>query len=85
MTNDKSILISGETGIAYARMAAIKGRLKLESVGLKFRGPSTRGMLAAEFSLKPRDSFEKYISNCEAEMARLLKLREDEVANEHAE
>lgn len=59
--------------IAYVRLASIKGRLKLMRKGLTFRGPAIRPILAEEFGLKPRDSFELYIAEAERRMTVLLE------------
>lgn len=59
-------------GISYARFVSLKGRLKLEAKGLKFRGGATRPRLATEFGLNPRDSYDAYISHCETQMTILL-------------
>lgn len=79
-TNNETICLSGPDQVAYARLAVIKGRLKLESKGLKFRGASTRGQLAVEFGLKPRDGYDKYIAYCEKKMAEALAKRQAEMA-----
>lgn len=62
-------------GVAYARLASIKGRLKLESKGLRFRGPSTRGIIADEFGLTPRTTYAKFIEVIQAKMDGMLAAR----------
>jgi len=63
-------------GISYFRFASVKGMLNLESKGLYGRGGALRPRLAAEFGLKPRDSYAKYIAYCEAQLAILLAKKE---------
>jgi hypothetical protein len=59
--------------MAYYRLAVIKGRLKLEANGLRGRGGAMRPRMAAEFGLKPRDTFEAFIAVAERRMAALLE------------
>ncbi len=58
--------------VSYARFASLKGRLKLESKGLKFSGGATRPKLASEFNLSPRAPYQEYIDYCQAQMDKLL-------------
>ena len=72
MAQEGAITITGEDGISYARLAAMKGRIKMEAAGLKFRGGSTRTHVAAELGLKPRDKHEKFIAEIQKRMNELL-------------
>jgi hypothetical protein len=56
--------------IRYFRLASVKGMLKLESKGLKGRGGALRPRLA-EFGLKPRDGYVKYITYIEKELEKV--------------
>jgi hypothetical protein len=69
---ERATAFSTPDEISYFRFASIKQRLKLESVGLKFRGGSTRSLVAKEFGLKPRAPFAEYIAYCESQMAILI-------------
>jgi len=41
--------------VDYARLAALRGRLKLEILGIKFRGSPTSTILRREFKWPTRD------------------------------
>lgn len=69
---DQGFVADTPDSVAYFRFAALKGRLKLESKGLGFRGGATRPQLAKEFGLKPRAPYEEYIAYCESQMALLI-------------
>ena len=74
MTIDKQNLsFTTSDEIEYVRLASIKGRIKLESKGLKFRGGSTRSAMALEFNLTPRASHQKFIDAIQLKMDALLK------------
>jgi hypothetical protein len=64
MSNKETVVLSTPTEINFGRFSVLKGKLKLESKGLKTHGPALRGQLAQEFGLKPRDSYDKYIQYC---------------------
>lgn len=68
-------VISAPEGIQYARLASIKGRIKLEKVGMKFKGGSTRARVAEEFGLKPRAPHDEFIRVIEARMQEILNNR----------
>lgn len=59
-------------GIEYVRLAALKGRITLESKGLKFSGGSTRAKIAKELGLKPRDKHELFIAELRRRMDNLV-------------
>lgn len=61
--------VNTPAGIAYARLLSLRGMLRLEKIGLKSRGGALRPRIAAEFGLKPRDSYELFISTIEAKLA----------------
>lgn len=66
--------------MAYIRLAQLKGILSLESKGMKGRIGPIRPKIAAEFGLKPRDSYEKFIEVAKARMEELLAKKQEEVA-----
>lgn len=59
--------------IAYVRLITAKARLRLESLGMKARGPSTRSIMAPELGLKARDSYEKFLSVIETKIEENLR------------
>jgi hypothetical protein len=71
--SEKSMTIDTPAGIEYYRLAVIKSRIKLESKGLKFRGNSTRSLVAAELGLTPRTKPEKFIEVIELKMQKILE------------
>lgn len=72
------------TGISYVHLAILRGRLHLESVGMKSRNGPVRPRIAAEFGLKPRDSFTTYIDAVQAKMNELAPLVQEENKQEAA-
>lgn len=66
------------TGISYVHLAILRGRLRLESVGMKSRNGPVRPRIAAEFGLKPRDSFTTYINAVQAKMNELAPIVREE-------
>lgn len=74
VTESGVAVFTGE-GIDYFRLASLKGMLKLESTGLKFRGGALRPKLARELGLNKRDPYERFIEVIEARMAVLLERR----------
>jgi hypothetical protein len=65
---DKAIVVDTPHGIAHFRLLSIKGRVKLESKGIRHSSGAIRPRIAAEFGLKPRDSYEKYIAAIQAKI-----------------
>jgi hypothetical protein len=57
--------------IAAFRLLSLRGRIKLEATGLKFRGGSTRSAIAAEFGLAPRASHDKFLAAIDKKLAEL--------------
>jgi hypothetical protein len=52
------IAITSPEDIAAYRLLAIKGALKLESLGMKSRGPSALSVIKKEFGIKARNAKE---------------------------
>jgi hypothetical protein len=57
------------------RLVSLKYQLKLESLGLKSSGGAIRPRIAAEFGLRPRDSYDTYK---EAVQAKIDSIKEVE-------
>ena len=54
-----------QASIEAYQLLSIRGRLKLESLGIKHScGKAIRPMVARRLGLKPRDSYQKYIDRC---------------------
>lgn len=68
-------MVNTPAGIAYARLLSVRGMLRLEKIGLKSRGGALRPRLAAELGLKPRDSYDLFISTIDAKLAIALAAR----------
>lgn len=58
--------------VAYFRLSSLKGRIKLESVGLKHSGGATRPKIAKEFGLSPRAPHAEFIKAIQAKMDELI-------------
>jgi hypothetical protein len=69
---DTITIIKGE-GVKAYRLLAIKQRIKMEKLGLKFRGGSTRAAVAAELGLKSRDSHQKFIEAIDKKLAEMVR------------
>lgn len=67
----EDVILTGR-GIEYARWASLKGRVKMEKVGLKFKGGAIRPKLAAELGLKARDPYDAYIAAIQAKMDAIM-------------
>lgn len=76
MDTDGGFIADTPDKIRYFRLASVKGMLSLESKGLKSRGGALRPRLAAEFGLKPRDSYAKFIGYIESQLAILRAKKE---------
>ena len=59
--------------VAHMRLCSLKGMLKLERVGMKSRGGALRPKIAAELGLKPRDSYDTFITACEKRIEESLE------------
>lgn len=77
-----TVVISGKEGVQYARLASLKGMLKLEKIGLKSRGGALRPRLAQEFGLNKRDPHDKFIAEIQSRMDVLLEFRRKQVEEE---
>ena len=71
-------VIATGAGVSYMRLASLRGMLRLERVGMKSRVGPLRPRIAAEFGLKPRDSFTTYIDAVQAKMNELAPLVQEE-------
>lgn len=71
-TQDKAITLSGDTEIAYFRLAQLKGALKLEGAGMKGRQSPLRPKIADEFGLKPRAKHSEFIAVIQAKMDQMI-------------
>lgn len=63
-------IIDTPEGIAFARLCALKGALKLEMVGLKRRGMSAHRILKEEYGFK--GSKEKVLAQVQAQIDAVL-------------
>lgn len=64
---NSDVILKTPSGIKLYRLASIKGRIKLEKEGLKFR-VNTRSQVAREFGLKPRDSHDKFLEKIQTQI-----------------
>lgn len=64
--------------ISYFRYASIKGRLSMESKGIKFRGGAVRPRIATELGLSARASYPVFIAEVQKRMDELLKLEQQQ-------
>jgi hypothetical protein len=78
---DNGVVLSGSTEMSYARLASLKGALKLEKAGLKTRGGPLRPKIAAELGLKKTDPHQKFIDVIQAKMDAMLAAREAAARN----
>ena len=78
-TQEKAMVFAGED-TNYFRFASVKAQLRMESKGLKSSGGALRPRLAAEFGLKPRDPYEKFIAYCQAKMDAMLEAKAKKMA-----
>lgn len=78
---DEIITITGADGIKYAHLAALKGALKLEGLGLKRRGRSALAIAKEEFGLYRGCSRAEVIAHVEREMDEILKTRARKILN----
>lgn len=69
--NEGGTIATGTAGISVFRLLSMKGRVNLESKGLKFRGSSTRKLMALEMGLKPNAKYDVVIAAIEAKLAEL--------------
>jgi hypothetical protein len=78
---NECVVLSGSTEMSYARLASLKGALKLEKAGLKTRGGALRPKIAAELGLKKTDSHDKFIETVQNKMNAMLAEREAAARN----
>ncbi len=64
--------ISTPEGIHYARLAALKGAVRLESIGLKRRGVSARKVAIQTLGLKSTAKHDEVIAALKAKMDEIL-------------
>lgn len=64
--------ISTSNGIAYVRLASLKGMVNLESKGLKSRGGAIRPRIAAELGLSPRAPYQTFVTKIQERMNTML-------------
>ena len=75
-TNNGTTVISTPEGMQYAGYATLKSQLKMEKIGMThsaMRGKKLRPMWAAKLGLKPRDSYDMFIAECQRRMDELLE------------
>jgi hypothetical protein len=75
MTQEATVIATAD-GVKYARLASLKGMLKLEKVGLKTRGGALRPRIAEEFGLNKRDPHDKFIAEIQSRMDAILAARQ---------
>ena len=74
--------INDQTGISYARLASMKGAVRLESVGMKMsRGVNVTAMARKELGLKARAPHREVIEAIQKRMDELLAQRQQELAS----
>lgn len=66
MNSNSGFSITRPNGIAICQLLALKGAIRLESIGMKHSSGALRPRWAAKLGLKPRDSHAKYIETIEA-------------------
>ena len=71
-------VIATGAGVGYVRLASLRGMLNLESKGLKGRMGPIRPKIAAEFGLKPRDGYDKFLNAVQAKMEEVAKVVQQE-------
>lgn len=74
-TQAKATAIDTPEGIQYAGYATLKSQLKMEKIGLThsaMRGKKLRPMWAETLGLKPRDSHDAFIAECQRRMDEII-------------
>jgi hypothetical protein len=67
------MMLTGKNQIRYFQLAAAKGAIKLEAIGMRHSsGRSIRKMYAIELGLKPRAPAAEVISAIQTEMDNIL-------------
>lgn len=73
-------MINTPEGINYARLAALRGAVRLESIGMRHsKVRSVRKMAALEMGLKPSAKCPEVIAALEAKMAAILNTKAQEI------
>lgn len=75
-SNNAATLINTPHGIRYAHFCALKGAVRLETLGLKRRGESARSIACRELGLPPRTPAAKVLAKLEDKVAEMLAERE---------
>jgi hypothetical protein len=70
--SDKLLIAKTPAEINFWHLAALRGALRLEKVGMKRRGRSALSVAKQEFGLKPRASHDDAIAAVQAEIDRQL-------------
>ena len=74
--------ISDQTGISYARLASMKGAVRLEYKGMKMsRGVNVTAIARKELGLKARAPHQEVIEAIQKRMDELLAQRQQELAS----
>jgi hypothetical protein len=70
---DKAIILDTPHGIAFAQLAAIKGAVRLESIGMKHSsGRSVRKHACQLLGLKPSTKAPEVLKALEAKLAQMI-------------
>lgn len=72
----ESMVFDTPESIEYFRLASLKGRVKLEKVGMRGRGGQVTPIMRKEFGLKARASHDEVIAAIQKRMDELLCLKE---------
>jgi hypothetical protein len=73
---DESIILDTPEGIAFFRLCALKGAVKLESIGMRHSsGRSMRKILATELGLPPRTDYATVLARAEEKIEAAIAQR----------
>jgi len=75
-----AVVIDTPEGVSFARLAALKGALKLEVIGLKRRGRSAYSILKSDYGY--RGSRESVLKQVTEDIEQELRTREAEIMKE---
>ena len=74
--SNEAIMVNTPDGIAFARLASMKGAVKMESRGMKMsRGLNVTAMARKELGLKARAPHAEVIAALEAKMTAMLEAK----------
>jgi hypothetical protein len=76
MSQSHAVVINTPEGIAFARLAALKGGVRLESIGLKRRGMSAKSIACRDLGLSVRTPHTEVIKAIQSKMDEMLAGRE---------